>query len=666
MANDLHQPNAVSDPEWLEFESLLSELARLAKSGIPFDRLVKSLLDQTVHILAAVGGAVWLGNSSTSLRLECQVNYEVLNGAPRQNFYQQLLEHALSQGETLVVPPGGTTAGSKTLSNPTNFTLLIGPLSVDEDFVGLIEIIQRPSASAAAMRGNRRLLGLVCELAADHLRRRELRQLRDERLRTTQFEEFIERIHGTLDLRRISYEVANAGRQFIGCDRVSVAVRKGRRFELIAISSVDSINRRSNAVHRLEELASRVAKADESVWYDGENDETVAPQILESLRRFADDVHPRMVGLIPLSASQLNQSGDRASPIGVLIVEQFTSLLEHTARERAARIATHSGLALLNALRYQFLPTLPFARRLTRADGRPVARTSSILAALAGITLIASLFIIPADFNVRAEGELQPHRQQHVFAPFEGQVASLPVQHGDQVKANEILLELRSPELDLESHRIQGEFNTTQQRIASIESSLLQMDVADEPDESRSNQLAAEREELAQLLASQREQLSVLRQQREKLVIRSPMDGRVLTWDLEQLLSDRPVQRGQLLLSIANLNGPWVAELDVPDDQIGYVLSAHKTTDAIQGSFQLATNRGVDYRGEVLRVSSRTESADHDRAIVRVTMDVDEEAIGELRPGATIFAEIHCGQRTVAYVLFHDLFETVQNWIRFY
>lgn len=665
MAAIHQQPSEIRDPDWIEFESLLGELAELSKSELAFEPLAKQLLSNTVQILAAAGGAVWLGDRSSPLRLACQVNHDAIKDVIGQRFHLQALDLARAEGDSVVIPPGDTSLGALLVNNPTEFTLLIGPLKVDRDVVGLFEIVQRSSCGAAALRGSRRLLGLVCELASDHLRRSELRQLRDDRLQMRQLEDFTTRIHGSLDLKSVAYELANAGRQFIDCDRVSVLVRKGRRFVLKAISSVDAIDRRSNVVRRLEQLAFCVARANETIWHEGESSEEIAPQVLEALRLYSDEAHPRMIGLIPLAAPPQDGSRVRLPAAGVLVVEQFNSVLDQVARQRAENVAKQSGLALVNTLRYESLPTVPFLRRRNAVIGQPAIRTSTLLAILAGVAAIASLFFIPVDFNVHSEGELQPEQQQYVFAPFDGQVASLAVKHGDQVAADDLLLELRSPEIDLESQRIQGEVDTTQQRISAIESSLLQMDVANEPDENRYTQLSAEKEELTQVLASQQNQLALLREQRDKLVLRSPMAGQILTWDLEQLLSDRPVQRGQSLLNVANLQGPWVAELEVPDDKIGHVLAAQAGVESLPVSFQLATNRGVDYCGVVRRISSRTEATEGDRSVVRVMMDVDEEAIRDLRPGATIFADIHCGQRSIAYVWFHDVVETVLGWLKF-
>ena len=115
----------------------------------------------------------------------------------------------------------------------------------------------------------------------------------EERQRTRQFEEFIARIHDSLDLRSVAFEVANAGRQVIDCDRLTVAIRKGHSFKLAAVSGVDTINRRSNAVRRLEDLATRVASSGEIVWYEDETDQPLAPQILEPLREGFDGARER-------------------------------------------------------------------------------------------------------------------------------------------------------------------------------------------------------------------------------------------------------------------------------------------------------------------------------------------------------------------------------------
>ena len=56
-----------------------------------------------------------------------------------------------------------------------------------------------------------------------------------------------------------------------------------------------------------------------------------------------------------------------------------------------------------------------------------------------------------------------------------------------------------------------------------------------------------------------KKQLELLDQKKEKLQIRSPIDGRVVTWNVEDRLLDRPVNRGENLLEVADptRTGSW-------------------------------------------------------------------------------------------------------------
>ena len=156
--------------------------------------------------------------------------------------------------------------------------------------------------------------------------------------------------------------------------------------------------------------------------------------------------------------------------------------------------------------------------------------------------------------------------------------------------------------------------------------------------------------------------MKILERQQSDLVVRSPIDGQAMTWNLKELLESRPVQRGQTLLTVADLDGPWVAELHVPDHRAGHVLAAR---DAMQPdlkvSFALASDPGTVYEGKISDVALSTELDDTAGATVLVTVAFDRAQVHGLRPGATVLAEIHCGRAALGYVWLHDLFEFVQS-----
>jgi hypothetical protein len=119
-----------------------------------------------------------------------------------------------------------------------------------------------------------------------------------------------------------------------------------------------------------------------------------------------------------------------------------------------------------------------------------------------------------------------------------------------------------------------------------------------------------------------------------------------------------------LLLTVAEPQGDWIAELQVPDEDIGFVLEARQRRDPpLNVFFELATEPGVLHEGRVADVASRVELTDGDRPAVRVTVEIGRGETLQPRPGATILARIHCGRRTLGYVWFHDLIREVRQWL---
>ena len=78
---------------------------------------------------------------------------------------------------------------------------------------------------------------------------------------------FTSQVYSGSDLRTTSFALANAGRDFIGCDRLSVLLPDGSKYRVHAVSGVDTINARSQAIRNMEQLAERTARVGEDFWY---------------------------------------------------------------------------------------------------------------------------------------------------------------------------------------------------------------------------------------------------------------------------------------------------------------------------------------------------------------------------------------------------------------
>jgi multidrug efflux pump subunit AcrA (membrane-fusion protein) len=386
-----------------------------------------------------------------------------------------------------------------------------------------------------------------------------------------------------------------------------------------------------------------------------------------AVRAYVDESHARTLGVLPLRAPGWRTGqGPHGEALGALVVERFDAAADSAAdRQRADLVQRHGVLALRHALWRQALPLSPLllwwveGSWFARVRRRPLAA----LSLLAGALLAAWLTLKPADFYIEARGQLQPKVRLDVFAPSDGVVHKVRVAHADRVSAGQVLVELRRSELDLEFARVLGEMQTTRAQLDSVAASRLRTERASAESRAEYEQLTAKEEELKKLLETLAAQYDILAEQRAQLTVGSPMDGQVLTWNVMRSLDGRPVRRGQVLMTVVAPDGPWVLELEVPDDQIGHVLAAQRQLGPrLDVSFILATDPAATQPGAIEQVAMEVRAEAGREASVLTTVAVDRDRIGRPRPGATATAKIHCGRRALGYVWFHDVIEALRSW----
>jgi multidrug efflux pump subunit AcrA (membrane-fusion protein) len=264
--------------------------------------------------------------------------------------------------------------------------------------------------------------------------------------------------------------------------------------------------------------------------------------------------------------------------------------------------------------------------------------------------------------------------RRDVFAPRDGIVDEVLVQHNSTVAAGQPLAKLRDPALELELKRVDGELQTAQRQLDAVRATKTNLPVKDRTPVD-SYRLSAEERELEQKLANSRKELEMLEREREQLVVTSPIAGRVLTWDVGHQLLARPVERGETLVTVADLSADWQLELDVPDDQIGYVLAAQKDIKAeLPVRFRLSSEERAEHAGKIVEVCQTANIAEEKAArpsptiVTKVAFNTPElmKAVGgELRPGVSARAQIGCGRRPLAYVWFHDIWDAAVQWWEF-
>jgi hypothetical protein len=369
------------------------------------------------------------------------------------------------------------------------------------------------------------------------------------------------------------------------------------------------------------------------------------------------------------------RAGDDRSPgalVGAVIFERFDAVADGDGfRELVSAVARHGGRALANARMHEDIPFLPILRLLGRLGWLTRVRNwpKLFLAGIAVAGVGAALALVPADFHVEGPGELQPVRRRDVFAPADGIVDDLRVDQGSEVDpakaGQDTLAVLRRPELEFEATRVAGELLTTQKRLAAIETARLDPARIQGDAPEQYNDLTAEEEELKEQLASLRRQADVLERQQSDLTVRPPIAGQVITWDLRKQLEARPVEQGQKLMTVADLDGPWIVELRLPDHLLGHLHEvARRAEEPLPASFLVKTDPGTTHAGTVEKVALASETDAQGTRSVLVTIAIDGDRIPGQRPGASVLARVHCGRRPIGYVWFHEIWETIQSrWL---
>ena len=509
-------------------------------------------------------------------------------------------------------------------------------------------------------------LQAIAEITADFLSQLELRQLRRARGEWQKWDQFTSSLMQSPTVTILAATIVNDGRILAGCDRVTLLQRRGSHYSTLAVSGVERVEPRANTVRSLETVAALAARNDGPVWFDANRADSSPDSVdLTWLAEHARLTGSRIVGLIPFPTSTSSPHATSGQKSAVLAFEQFQDESDVLAwRSRAEHLASRVEPLLLAALERESIPfvhTLQTLRRLPEGLRRP----GPVLAMSALLATLAFLTFYPAEFTVTGQAELVPVHRREIFASSSGIVEKLLVAHGDDVAVDQPLVVLHDPQLSLELPRVIGEIEVVRERLKGVLAARLAggatVDAAN-----RARQLTSEEEELKERQQSLTRQKQLIEKQQEALTLKSPICGKVLTWDVATILSDRPVERGQALLTVGDTDGPWMIEMRVADNDFGHVRRAQaRFNPNLEVYFVLPSDPSKSYRGKIRDVAETTQWDDQTGgSSVLVTVAIDDEQSINPRSGMTAIPRIQCGKQPIGYVWLHDLIDAIRTrWL---
>ena len=628
-------------------DSIASDATQL---GVDRDQFYSSLHRKMLASTESAASVVWVASPSGQVRSAS--NLLDVTGWPglseaTQKEVQQLVKRYLNQEpdkatKTHRLSVGKVYLNSRQTRNGLRFVYVLVRSTVDNDLVeqvfadlvaelvGQIEVFENTQTASSPNRSARDL---------------------------THVAQLMQNLGKSGSLKELSFHLVNDVAKITGADRVSYLDSAGK---MQAISGTAQISFRTATVRNLARLGKTVLTAKQGLdwWkdqinFDGQHLPRNAKQLIEATQS-------------PLGYVVPCQTDEVFS--GVLLLEYFNAENQSTEqRELINEVVNFASPVIQRCNEIYSIPAIgildKFFNRLLTHPMRLMA-WSIALAGLAGLAIYV-LFLMPRPFEINGEGMLLPVQQQHVFAQIDGEVGQLLVDENSSVDDQQQLLVIESQTLEKELIIVEGEIAEAQQQLRNLQ--LTEGEAEGEDAVAEATQTAAEIERLKIRLTSLNARLKFYEQQQVKQTIFSPIAGIVTTQNLRQRLVGRPINRGDMLMSIAQTNGPWQIELKIPDNRIEFITEAMEVSNQppISVMFRLKSDSTKTYQGEITELDYRSDLRDgDDRTSVIATVSVDEHELKHsLRLGARVYGKVDCGQRSNFYLLTYELRNRIGEWL---
>ncbi len=672
-----------------QIRQLVTEISELARTDCSVQDFYQGFLTRTTGALASEGGAIWIRESSQQpLKIHYHINLKqtvLANDAAAQKKHLALLNRIAAAGEPEVIAPHAESSDADHGGNPTDKLLIFGPIVVNHEVIGLVEILQRPGAGPTTQRGYLRFLMQMCELASEFLTNEKIRSFRTQQSMWGKFDQFVQTVYCSLDSSKTAYAVANEGRRVIDCDRVTVLLGSGRSMKVRSISGLDSIERRSDQVKHLTRLGRAVVKGRSALWYDGSSatDEHLPPQIQAQLHPYIDRSHSKVLAVVPLFAAVAadpdsdlelgfgSNGAGRANrsdkPIGALVVERLKdSTLTEDFRKRVEAVVGHAEVAITNSLEHNAIFLMPLWKAIGKVmsafQGGRLLKTAFASALVAAAVLC--LCWIPWPFSLAAKGALIPEVQSEVYAQSAGVMEELFVSdQGDTVVTQgQVLARMSNSDLAVTIENLRNSIVEAETRHSINES--LRSKSKDTLSEYERQTIDIEIEQARQEKIGLLKELELRQIENAHLEVVAPASGTVVSWQARQNLIDRPVERGQNLMTIVDPDANWQLELELPERRLGHLMDALADAgEPLRVTFAMASVPGREFEGQLHLVDHQLDvhSDQGNTCLVRVSFDNQDLERDLLRTGTRVNASIDCGTCSVGYAMFHEVIETVQS-----
>jgi hypothetical protein len=531
----------------------------------------------------------------------------------------------------------------------------------------------------------------MAQLASAYTRNQQLRQMSGQQQVWLQLETFSRQIHATLNPTEVAYLVANDGRRLVECDRISVALRTGRKSEILSISGADVVEKRSNLVQLMRALCDAVIDWGEKLVYTGTKDDTLPPAVYNALDAYLAESNSKVLVVLPLRDER--EENLKKKSRSALMMECFET--NSSAEQLLAKlevVGKHACPALYNAAEYKRIPMrfiwFPLAKVQDGLGGKAKAITTLVISALVLITLM--LIFVPYPLKMDAKGQLLPIKREWLYAPVPGNITDIKtgLQSGTRVYKHQELMWLHDIDLDKQIRSLQLEIDTA---TTIINSPVIKGGDGADSKEYVQKQLEAKITRTAKQIELDKliERTNANPTNAGDFALRSPMAGIVLSADFRETLLNRYVKPNEQLIRIGQTDparpniADWEIELKIPQKHVGQILKRFEQLppgEELDVDMLVTLQPTQIYKAKLRRekVASQANPNKDDNnepePVVLAWARLSGEGIPEeariplplLLAGTEVHTRVRCGNRAMGYSLFYGVWEFLYEKVIFF
>jgi len=561
-------------------QQAIASLGKIIEGKPESDQLLAEMVRISGEALKAGGAGVWVTEhpERPELVLEHQLaQIQLMNGEKVVTGVMTAVRRCAREAKPLIVPAFFLEQDAVDApQNPSPFELLYVPMKLHGKvaMVLMMAVPPPPMNDAGLHRTYLNFLIRMAGAVEQSLAERHLQLIEKDRGTSSKLVRFAEQVHKHLFVGQVAVDISNLARDVMEADRVTVELYPRMRKRVVAVSNVDEPNKRAH-VFQVQRLI-----------FDYVRDRQ-APVVLdrEATQQLVSDPVLQDAAAAYFEATDFNaflaapiKSDDPASPVlGVMLVEYQTSEQAQTHVNLLNEVGRLCAGSVANATEIESLPFLKMFHMIRALWRQPAGTKRTMTLALAGlaVVLITVIAVFPFDFSIKADCQIRPSAQLSIVAPMEERLIDVPVRAGEHVFTRDQRTPTGEPVKPLV--RFDSTNLIAQKAEAMGKVGAIQAELRDAQRKGDLPKIGVAQNELDE----ENQQIRLLDNEIDQCTVWSPIEGTVLTENVEQKRWSTP-KKSEPLMDIASFSD-WELVVDVPESEVA----------AVRGALEKATRTAI-------------------------------------------------------------------------